>query len=190
MSKTTSHKLDYIKTEFPGALINPTINEVRNLKMVVYLLIVDDQIVVVGHASGFDRFRIIFPGISAPSHQKAFIAAMATLTAKQSVVRIVIPVSSKKYVKMVESDLIKLFEFHKQSVKSKSKELFLRRCADLNIDFNSISKTYIAFLQPVFSPQGSEVGGWKKDWMDAYDDVDPSFRGWVHNFFGNHFTDI
>jgi hypothetical protein len=190
MNNKFSDKLKYIKEQFPGSYVNPTIEQVKDLQMVVYLLIVDNEMSIIGHASGFNRFKLIFPGQAAPAHQKGFTAAISTLTAKKSVERVIIPMSSKKYVKAAEAELIKLFSFHKEKLKIKSLKLFHARLNDLNIPLADISPLHMALLQPLLNPAGSELGNFKKAWMEYYDIIDPSFRPFVNKLFGKYYTDI
>ena len=158
----------------------------HNTEFFVYALVVDDHMVILGEGTG-DRKRVIFPGHAAPSHQKAAIAAFATLTGKK-VERKIIPTKSKTESEQLENQLKEQYNFHDMSVYEKNIEYYKKRIEQLNIPEN---KMFTTLLLPLLDSQGSEVGGFKK-WINTteYKETFPGFREYVNKIFGGYYSDL
>jgi len=152
----------------------------------VYALVVDDEMVVLGEGTG-DRKNVIFPGHKAPGHQKAAIAALATLTGSR-VERKIAPTQSKQESIQMEDDLKSKFNFHLKSVYQKNKEYYKKRIEQLNIPEN---KMFTTLLYPILDAQGSEMGGFKK-WINTpeYTETFPGFKEYVSKVFGGYYSDL
>lgn len=152
----------------------------------VYALFVDDEVVVLGEGTG-SRKNVMFPGLKAPGHQKAAIAALASLTGKK-VERKIIPTKNKSENLIIEVELKEKYNFHEKSVYEKNIEYYRKRLEQLNIPEN---KMFTTLLYPILDAQGSEMGGFKK-WINTneYADSFPGFREYVNKVFGGYFSDI
>lgn len=152
----------------------------------VYELFVDDEPVVIGEGTG-DRKNVIFPGHKAPGHQKAAIAALATLTGRK-VERKITPTRNKEESLLLEVELKKKYNFHREPVYDKNIAYYKKRLEQLNIPEN---KMFTTLLYPILDAQGSEMGGFKK-WINTqeYADSFPGFREYVSKVFGGYFSDI
>lgn len=152
----------------------------------VYALVVDDEMVVLGEGTG-DRKNVIFPGHKAPGHQKAAIAALATLTGK-NIERCIAPTQGKTESLLLEVKLKEQYNFHGKSVYQKNKEYYKKRLEQLNMPEN---KMFTTLLYPILDAQGSEMGGFKK-WINTpeYSESFPGFREYVSKVFGGYYSDI
>ena len=158
----------------------------HSTKTFVYALVVDDEIVVLGEGTG-DRKNVIFPGHAAPSHQKAAIAALATLTGNK-VERRIAPTQSKQESEQLEDQLKGQCNFHNKPVYQKNREYYNKRIEQLNIPEN---KMFTTLLYPILDAQGSEMGGFKK-WINTpeYTETFPGFREYVSKIFGGYYSDL
>jgi len=152
----------------------------------VYALLVDDEMVVLGEGTG-ERKNVIFPGHKAPGHQKAAIAALATITGEK-VERWIIPTKSKQESEEIEEQLKEQYNFHKMPVYDKNIIFYKKRIQKLNIPEN---KMFTTLLYPVLDAQGCEMGGFKK-WINTseYAETFPGFREYVSKLFGGYYSDI
>jgi hypothetical protein len=158
----------------------------HNAEFFVYALVVDDEMIILGEGTG-DRNKVIFSGHKAPGHQKAAIAAFATLTGKK-IERKIIPTKSKTESKQLEVQLKQQYNFHDMSVYEKNIEYYKKRIAQLNIPEN---KMFTTLLYPILDTQGSEVSGFKK-WINTteYKETFPGFREYVNKIFGGYYSDL
>ena len=158
----------------------------HSTKTFVYALVVDGEMVVLGEGTG-DRKNVIFPGHAAPSHQKAAIAALATLTGI-TIERKIAPTQSKQESEQLEDQLKSQYNFHNKSVYQKNIEYYNKRIVQLNIPEN---KMFTTLLYHILDAQGSEVGGFKK-WINTteYKETFPGFREYVSKIFGGYYTDL
>jgi hypothetical protein len=158
----------------------------HNTRTFVYALLIDGEMVILGEGTG-DRKKVIFPGLAAPSHQKAAIAALATLTGKK-IERWIIPTQSKQEGEQIEEQLKEKYNFHEMSVYEKNIMFYKKRILQLNIPEN---KMFTTLLYPILDAQGCEMGGFKK-WIKTseYAETFPGFKEYVSKLFGGYYSDI
>lgn len=153
----------------------------KETKTYVYVMIADDEIVILGEGTG-GRGYVMFPGRCAPAHLKAITAALTHKTA--SVVEcIIIPTSGKEESLTIESKLFNTYDFHERSVDEKNEMLLEKRLTQMDWD---ISNDVRIALMPLLYATGTDMGTYKKYKRHLPENVVQD----ISKVFGGYYKDI
>ena len=154
------------------------------LKHYVYVLVVDNEIVVLGEGTG-RRGYVIFPGFTLPGHMKAFTAALATLTGKV-IERIIIPTYDKGEALGVESRIKHDFGFGEVSVDERNEALYIKRLHQTGIQHKP---EFTIGIMPLMYATGSDASTFKK-MLSSIEELTPGFCDFINQIFGGYYLPL
>lgn len=153
----------------------------HNTKTYVYIMVVDDQVLILGEGTGARGF-VILPNRAAPAHLKAITAALGHHV-YDDVVRIFIPTESKEESLEIERELFTTYDFHSISVDDKNTKLLEMREAQLGIELDQATRVA---LMPLLYATGTDMGTFKK----YRKHLAPEINKAITDIFGGYYKDM
>lgn len=156
----------------------------------VYILIADNNTAIIGEGTK-TRADVLFSNIRVPFHQKAVVAALTYLL-HENIVRMLIPVASKKEAKVVEAHLHSVFEFKKIKLVDKISELYQARLQQIQSQWSpkEIELFTLMFdLLGVLDPSGGELNYLPRKLPKA-EKIAPGITEFTKLIFGGHYTNL